>query len=409
MAAARPQTVPVAAARRLLLRGAGLLAHPDRSATPARVAATIEALGFVQVDTISVVERAHDLILRTRLSGYEPAQLKTVLERRRSAFEHWTHDASIVPTRALAQWKARFRRYRKRGPGASAWWREQMGSEPGPLLAAVRQRIEREGPLRSRDFDQPVAPGAPARGGWWNWKPAKAALEFLWREGSLTVTRRDGFEKVYDLMERVFPQVGELPEPDAEAHTHWACSEALDRLGLASAAELAGFFGAVELSAARSWCQRALADGRALPVLIESADGSAPQAGLAHPHWRRRANSGPDAPQRIRLLSPFDPVLRDRKRAARRFGFEYRFEAFVPAAQRTYGYYVLPLLEGERLIGRVDCKAHRDRSELCVQGLWWEPGVAPDRPRRARLDDALDALAAANGATTVTRARGLRR
>lgn len=404
--------VPVAAARRLLLRGADLLADPDRPATPARLGKALERLGFVQVDTISVVERAHHLILRTRFDGYRPETLTTLLERRRGAFEHWTHDASIIPACWLPQWKARFARYRARGPRATAWWHERIGPDAERTIAHVQQRIAAEGPLRSRDFEQPRGAvggnghGSSGAAGWWNWKPAKAALEYLWRSGTLAVTRRDEFQKVYDLMERVFPQVVELPEPDPIAHLDWACATALDRLGVATPKELAGFFAAIGLAPAQAWCDEAVRDGRAVPVRVESADGSAPQPAVAHPQWRRRAAAAPAAPLRVRPLSPFDPLVRDRARLLRRFGFDYRFEAFVPVAKRRHGYYVLPLLEGERLVGRLDAKAQRERGVLAVRGLWWEPGVASSRARRARLDEALESMAVACGAGRVTFERG---
>lgn len=393
-AAVPTDLVSIRDARRLLLAGQGLLAPPDRPATRAELRRLVGALGYVQVDSIQVVERAHHLTLASRLDGYRPAELRRLLEVDRALFEHWTHDASIIPTAWYAHWKPRFRRDAAR-LRRNAWWAYHLGAEGEAVVAAVRERIAREGPLRSADFDHPGR-----REAWWGWKPPKAALEYLWRTGELAVVRRDGFEKVYDLTERVLPRLHALAEPDPEAHLEWACAGALERLGVATPRELAAYFGAVRLEDARAWCLRQAGAGRIAAVAVAAASGP-PRAAYAVADWRARARAAPPAPRRMRLLSPFDPILRDRDRALRRFGFDYRFEAFVPPGQRRYGYYVLPLLDGEALVGRADAKLHRERGALEIRGLWWEPGVSVDRARRRRFEAAVARLAAFLGAGTV--------
>lgn len=376
--------IPAATARRVLLAGAGLFANPERNAAPATVRRIVEQLGFVQVDTINVAERAHDHILRTRLDGYRPAHLRRLIERDRHLFEHWTHDASIIPAKWLHHWGWRFERERaRRADRATGWWRTRLGDDPQGVIRAVRNRIRREGPLRARDFETPEG----QRGPWWGWKPAKAALEHLWRTGELAIAARDGFEKVYDLMERVHPETDAAS--DEATYVDWACRTALDRLGTATPTELANYFAAVPIPAARTWAASAVESGDAIPVRIESANDTAPRAGVAHPDYRKRDARAGEPPERLRLLSPFDPVARDRKRLARLFDFDYRFEAFVPEAKREYGYYVLPVLDGERFVGRVDPKLHRDRGVLEVKGVWWEPGVRVTRRLEARLEEAL--------------------
>jgi uncharacterized protein YcaQ len=203
---------------------------------------------------------------------------------------------------------------------------------------------------------------------------------------------------VYDLAERIFPAAHAAPAPSDEEHLDWACRTALERLGVASPDELAGFWRAVSLPEARAWCERAAASGEIVAVRVESADGSRPRASWALPDWQERATALPAAPPRVRLLSPFDPILRDRKRALRLFNFDYRFEAFVPDEHRQHGYYVLPILEGERLIGRLDPKLHRDRGVLEIKNLWWEPGVRESKGRQASLASALDRLTRLVGA-----------
>ncbi len=177
----------------------------------------------------------------------------------------------------------------------------------------------------------------------------------------------------------------------------------IEGLGMATPSEIAAHYRCVSLREARSWCQQGLADGRLVQVEVAALDGSNPRSLMAFPTWKRRwklAEKRLTAIQgsELRLLSPFDPILRDRKRASRLFGFDYRFEAFVPAARRQYGYYALPLLLGERLVGRLDAKFHRDQSLLEVRGLWWEHGFlgrrAPLRALRSALDSYREFLGA---------------
>jgi hypothetical protein len=387
------ERISAPAAAHLLLNAQGLCADPVRKATKRELAKVIDQLGFVQVDTINVVARAHDLTLFSRLEAYRPEQLKTLLEQDRTLFEHWTHDAAIIPTRWYAHWKPRFARAMARIE-THPWWEARMGGRPEEVLDHVRARIRAEGPLKSVDFEQ-----EGERGTWWAWKPAKAALECLWRTGELAIAGREHFAKRYH------PDLHALPAPVAEAQIEWACATAAERLVLFTPRELAVFWDDVTLEAARRWCARAQWEERLLPVEIESADGSAPQAAFALADWKIRLKQAPEVPEHTRLLCPFDPILRDRARCLRRFGFDYRFEAFTPAPKRLYGYYVLPILEGERLVGRLDPKVHRDKGLLEVRGLWWEPGIKPTKARLKRLREALAALATFTGAEKVQEPR----
>ncbi|MBW2314767.1 MAG: YcaQ family DNA glycosylase [Deltaproteobacteria bacterium] len=393
---ARP-LLPVEVARKMLLGGQGLLADPARRATKASVLRQIEAMGFVQVDSINIVERAHHHILASRFDGYRPALLTRLVERDRSLFEHWTHDASIIPVAWFAHWKPRFASYHRPDRPWGRWLARRTKPRPREVIAQVRSRIEREGPLMSRDFEH----ASPRKNqGWWDWKPQKQALEFLWRTGELSIAKRVSFAKVYDLTERWLPEVASVATPAPEAQLDWACRNGLERLGFATASEIQHFFDAVPLADVRAWCRDAAAHGEIVEVEVAGADGSKPRCGFAFADWERRARRLPDAPERMRLLSPFDPVIRDRKRALRLFGFEYSFEAFVPAPKRRFGYYVLPLLEGDRFVGRLDPKFERDHGELVVRRVWWEPGVQPTRARKRALADAADRFAEQIGAET---------
>ncbi|MCA3446709.1 MAG: YcaQ family DNA glycosylase [Rhodobacter sp.] len=379
-------TLPNAAARRLFLHLHGLGEAPAGPAKGADLAALIARIGFVQVDSITTVERAHHMILAARRPAYRPEALKRLLERDRALFEHWTHDASILPVALFPVWQLRFARDADRlRDNWKRWFRDGYEAQFDSIL----NRIAAEGPLTSSDVGAGEARG---RGGWWDWHPSKTALEWLWRTGQVQITRRDGFQKVYDLTERVIPAAHRLPCPPVDAVVDWACSSALDRLGFATPGELCAYWNAVTPQEARDWCKTALATGRVTEIAVEGADGSRRHS-LARPDVLACAAEAPEPPARLRVLSPFDPALRDRARADRLFGFHYRIEVFVPEAQRRYGYYVFPLLEGARLVGRIDMKARREAGVLQVRALWPEAGVRFGAGRMARLAAELDRMA----------------
>ncbi len=388
-------TVSALQARRVLLNLQGLAANPRKSG-PRAVAALVDRLGYVQIDSINVVDRAHHLILATRLEGFRPAHLSAPIEKSRVLFEHWTHDACAIPSRWFAHWRHRFDRYANK-PTRSEWWHERFGNDPEPILRRTLERIAREGPLKARDFARPEDHRST---GWWEWHPEKAALEHLWRSGLLAIARRERFEKVYDLTERVFPAAAGISPSDLDDHDAWACREAIARVGIATAREIADFFRAIPIERVRTWCVAAVERGELMRVNVTPAEGGAPVPSLALPDWKRFAK--PLNEERMIALCPFDPCVRERGRLQRLFAFDYRFEAFVPAAQRRFGYYVFPLLEGDRMIGRIDPKFDRATATLTVRGPWWEPGVRADAARRRRLAAAVDKVAADIGAGTVS-------
>ena len=398
----KPERVPAAIARRLLLGAQGLLANPERAATLASTRTLVQQLGFVQLDSINVIERAQHLTLFARIHKYQPAHLTKLVETERSLFEHWTHDASLIPSIWYAHWKHRFAKSRARHTSPSKWLKERLCENPERTLADVLERVAREGPLRSQDFEDERE---GAQSGWWNWKPQKTALEMLWRMGELAIARREGFQKVYDLAERVHPEGHRAEMPSREVHVEWACDEALDRLAIATPRELSQFWDSVEATEASAWCRDELAAGRLEQIEVESADGKRLTSAFARPGWKRRGRALPEAPSGIRLLCPFDPVLRDRARAKRLFDFDYTFEAYTPPPKRKFGYYVLPMIEGEKLIGRVDGKLHRDEELLQFKSIWWEPDIRPTRARVQALERAAERMGEWLGASRVDLAR----
>jgi uncharacterized protein YcaQ len=394
-----PPLVSNREARRAFLAAQGLARPVGGRLTRAGLLELIEELGFVQVDSINTVERAHHLILFSRCHGYRHAQLAHLLERQAALFENWTHDASIIPTRFYPFWMCRFARERET---LRERWRKWRPGEYEAVLDQVLDHVRAEGPVMARHLggDAPKA-----NGGWWEWHPEKTALEYLWRTGDLAVARREGFQKVYDLAERVIPAEHRQAAADRAALVDWACRGALERLVVATSGELAAFWGAITPAEAAAWCRARL--GRELiEVAVEPAPGAAlgrgkPRPAYARPDIRERLAETPAPPGGIRVLSPFDPAIRDRARAERLFGFRYRIEVFVPEAKRTYGYYVFPLLEGDRLIGRIDMARAKDDGALSVSGLWLEPRLGLTRAREDRLAGQLDRLARFVGAESV--------
>lgn len=372
---ASPVLLPALHARRLLLAGCALDRAPAR-ATKASVIALVRQLGFVQLDSISSVERAHHLILHTRFDGYRPEQLAHHTEQTRHAFEHWTHDASVIRSDWLPWWTHRFERSRAR-LRQSAWMRERLGRSWKKTIAEVRATLDERGPLATRDFPRP--PNARKSEGWWDWSPHKAALEFLWRTGEVAVHSRRGFEKVYDLAERVH---GAMPtQPAREALIAWACTAALERLGAATPREIAHFVWAITPVEANVWCAKAALRGEIAKVSLERL-GRAARPGFARADWKEASEQVrlDDTP---RMLAPFDPLIRERARLAELFGYDYRFEAFVPAAKRVHGYYTMPVLVGEKLVSRLDLASDRDGGILRVSRAWHERGIAARAAERS--------------------------
>ena len=369
-------------ARRLFLDRHALSEAPAGDAHGAALLDLIARLGFVQLDSINTVARAQDLILFSRRPRYRPKALKTLYERDRALFEHWTHDAAVVPMDYYPWWHLRRQRDAEK---LRKQWRNWRRDGFETRFQTVLDQIREEGPLCASDVGQGEKRGS---GGWWDWHPSKTALEYLWRSGALCVVGRDGFRKRYDLTERVIDEGLSGPPVDDghEAATiDWCCTGALDRLGFATPAELAAFWGHVTLQEARAWCDAQLAAGRLQPVRITSSDGTL-RAAFARPGIGTDPAFEVAPTARLRVVSPFDPALRDRKRAMRLFGFDYRIEIFVPEAKRKYGYYVFPILEGDRIVGRVDMKAHRDEDLLRIRALWPEPGIRWGKGRQQALE-----------------------
>jgi hypothetical protein len=359
---------------------------------------TLRRLAYVQVDSIAAVERAHHHILFTRNRRYRHADLKRALEVDRTAFESWTHSHAVLPIESFPYWKHYFARARtfEAHPGYRRYFAPVTDRLRRRALEAIRER----GPLRPRDIATEKVEWHDA----YFAKPslAKLTLEHLWRVGELAVTAREGQEKVYDLAAKVVPPEHHERTVSRAEFVDWACTRALERLVAATPSHLARFFDAVPLGEVRAWC-REHAGGRVRDVAVECADGTVVGGMVALAPVLDRLDAFPDPPRELRVLSPFDPLVHDRggRRTERIFGFDFRMEIWVPPSRRIYGYYVLPVVEGRRFVGRVDVKHERGEGALRVPGLWWEPGLSATPRRVAALRGRLLELARFVGAEEV--------
>jgi len=371
----KPFHIPNEKARALILAKHGLSGVRQEGGASA-VAPLIGKLGYVQLDSIKIVERAHHHILFSRHTGYRPRHLDRLQAKAPALFEHWTHDSSLIPMEHYPHWRHRFAKSRAN----VAAWRARYGDDK--VLDVVRSHIEQHGAARARDF----AHLGGRTGPWWGWGPAKAALEYLWRTGELAVLARDGFEKIYDLSERVIAKDLRAARPTRLQTLDWAHNAALDRLGAGTARMIADFWGHASIPEAAKWIAAEKKKGRLIDVTLDGAPGLRGFQAVARPDIEAGIASLPAPTSRLRVLSPFDPVLRDRARVERIFGFDYRLEVFVPGHKRQYGYYVFPLLEGDRFVGRIDMKAERAKDTLAVKALWMEDRLTLSKARRAKLE-----------------------
>lgn len=373
--------VSSATARRLALSVQGLAGGWKLPKGKEGVAQTVERLGYVQIDTIAVVARAHHHTLWARRPDYAPRMLHELLAEDRRIFEYWCPAASYVP---MSDYRFYIPAMRRRH---TPWFRANA-----KLVRQVKARIRREGPLGSADF---AAPEGEKRS-WWGWKPAKHALEILFAAGEVMISERRNFQRRYDLAERVLPSSVDTRVPAKRELDRFRVVRALRHAGVATGSEL-------------GWAtHRRAAPGRALQELLQSREVTAfgiedldddPCYALtevletvAKKKARRRD---------VHILSPFDNLVIRRGRLQRLFGFACKLECYLPAARRRYGYFCLPILWGDAFVARIDAKAERKARRLLVKRLIFEPGFAGHEKFLPPLARKLYDFAAFNGCDTV--------
>ena len=375
--------ISVPLARRLALQSQGLDGQWLLPEGKEGVAQAIQRLGYVQIDTIAVVRRAHHHVIWSRRPDYDEHMLDDLLARDRRVFEWWAPAASYLPYQDYRYYLPAMRRYA--ASPSTRHWLEQNAQ----LVQGVRDRIQAEGPLGSADFE---APAGFRRGGWWSRKPAKQALELLFSTGELMVSERRGFQRIYDLRERVLPPETDLREPDEEEMQRFTVRRALGGLGVAPLREIVWGRTKATLETVHD-----MIDSGEV-VQLEGLAGDTHYALAAAVQQLAGQAQGSD---RLHILSPFDNLVIRRGWLKRLFGYDFRLECYTPAAERRFGYFALPVLWGNEFEGRVDCKAERDRRTLVVRRLTFERVVSePDRLLPA-LASRLHDLAAFNGCDSV--------
>jgi uncharacterized protein len=374
-------TVRLAEIRRRTV-AAQAYASRARSGTAEELLAAVRRAGCIQLDSISTVERSHRIALGARVGAY-PEEAVARLLRTGCLFEYWAHEACLLPVEDYPLHRWRMAKYADEHP----WHGNVLAREP-ELTDRVLGEIRERGPLGSRHFE------GKGSGTMWNWKPAKVVLEALHSAGRLAIAGRESFQRLYDLPERVLPaRVLEAPAPSEDEFVRWATRRGVEARGALTEAAVAEMWrlrgGAARI---RPHADALIAEGALVRVEVE--DGKAP---VLLPAGERNGRVPPAV-----LLSPFDNLLWDRGFLERVFGFRHVIEVYKRGHERVYGYYVLPLLRRDRLVGRADLKHDRAQGVLQVRAIHREPGV------RGRLDDALDAalarLARVVGAEAVARA-----
>lgn len=367
-------------ARRIALASQGLARPAAFGRGLPAVRRAIDRLGYVQIDTISVVERAHHHVLRSRVPNYAQSMLDRLLADR-EVFEYWFHAAACLPM-------ADYRYYLPMMAGFG----NTRPLDP-KITREIIARIEAEGPVQSRDFE---APAGHKSGGWWDWKPAKQALENMFLSGRLMVSRREGFKKIFDLPDNVIPDHVDRSFPEPQEWAHHFARTMLEAKGIGTTADLTYPVATIQRFMKRRLRQEFIT---ALEELVEEGDAVAVRVGGER--YLTTAGyldtiPGRISRQQVKLLSPFDNLVINRRRLQALFDFDYQIECYVPEAKRRFGYFCLPMLYGDRLVGRLDAKADRESRTLIAQGLFLEEGFNLDDGFIETLRTSLDAFAADN-------------
>lgn len=366
--AKKPITISAAKARAIWLKAQKLDEEAPFGAGPTAAGSAIAHLGYVQIDTINVIERCHHHILFSRIPDYRRADLAHLQSIDKSIFEYWTHALSYVPTEDLKFFVPAMKAYRE---APSAWF----GSVSKDEIAGMKKRLRLEGPLSIRDIDDDelVEKNHP----WASRKPSKRVLQLMFYQGHVAISARERMVKTYDLMERHFGW-DRGPKPATERQiTAYLLDRALRSQGLVSLDSIC-HLNAPAKKAVRELIEARVKRRALVPVTIAGAEKA--------PHWAEPAvlEAQEARPARVHVLSPFDPLIIQRKRLKLFFGYEHLFEAYVPAAKRVLGYFALPVLIGDRVVAAIDLKTDRAAGKLLVQNWTWFEEVGAEE--KAALD-----------------------
>ena len=359
-------TLSAAEARRVALAAQGFARPRPETVGTRQLNLTAARMGVTQIDSVNVFARSHYMPYFARLGAYDPAALDRLLLSPRGPYvEYVAHVATFIPIEDWALWRFRMDELRaKYGTDPDGWFARNAST-----VEWVLAELAARGPLRPAEIEADAQRGR--RGPWWDWDVVKHALELLWMFGDVSIAGRRGFERRYALAEQVIPaDVLARPVPREDAIRELV-RRAARSYGVASASDLADYYRLRDRRAVMTAIGELVDAGTLRPVRVVGWDRGARPL----PAWLHTDAAVPRSVDAAAILSPFDPVVWFRDRAERLFDFEYRIEIYTPAPQRVFGYYSLPVLVGDDLVGRVDLKADRATSTLLVQSAWWEPGA----------------------------------
>ena len=381
-------------ARHLHLAAQGLLKKPRRRARPKDILSTIQQMSLLQIDTINVVARSPYLVLFSRLGSYPQHWLDESL-RNGELMEYWAHEACFMPRSDF-----RLIRHRMLAPEKMGWkYKDAWMQEHAAEIALLIQHIHDKGPVRSADFEHP----RKGASGWWEWKPHKRHLEGLFTAGKVMVIERRNFQRVYDLTHRVMPDWDDERDLVSQAEAEIIMLDNSARsLGIFREQWLADYY-RLKRPALAAWREARAEQQQIIAVHVEKLGNLWLHDDLLP--LLERALAGKLTATHSAVLSPFDPVVWDRKRAEQLFDFSYRLECYTPAPKRQYGYFVLPLLHRGQLVGRMDAKMHRQTGILEVISLWLQEGIKPTTTLQKGLRQAITDFANWQQATRVTLGR----
>jgi uncharacterized protein YcaQ len=388
-------------ARRLAIMAQGLAGLRPPADTEG-IMDVIGRLGCLQLDPINTVARSHLLVLWSRLGSYDPRLLDLLLWQERRLFEYWAHAASIVLTQDYPIHQMRMRSY---GKGSDSWSQQVSAwmQQNEPLRISILSALQQRGPLRSRDFEDTVQV-AWRSSGWTDGRTVGRMLDFLWAQGHILVARRVGAQKWWDLAERCLPAFWISQEPRAEHEVVCAAAQkALRALGVATARDITEHFTRYRYPGLAEALTHLEATGRILRVRVLEQGKDLEGTWFVHtdllPVLERFEQQAWEP--RTTLLSPFDNLICDRKRTVRLFDFTYQSEIYTPKDKRRFGYYVMPILSGDQLIGRIDPMFDRGRKQLIINAVHAEPATLITRETGQAIAVAIQELAAFLGATTI--------
>ena len=381
----------LADARNLHLAAQGLLNKPRRRASLEDIPATISRMSLLQIDTINIVARSPYLVLFSRLGNY-PAQWLDESLARGELMEYWAHEACFMPRSDF-----RLIRHRMLAPEKMGWkYKDAWMQEHEAEIAQLIQHIHDKGPVRSADFEHP----RKGASGWWEWKPHKRHLEGLFTAGKVMVIERRNFQRVYDLTHRVMPDWDDERDLVSQTEAEIIMLDNSARsLGIFREQWLADYY-RLKRPALAAWREARAEQQQIIAVHVEKLGNLWLHDDLLP--LLERALAGKLTATHSAVLSPFDPVVWDRKRAEQLFDFSYRLECYTPAPKRQYGYFVLPLLHRGQLVGRMDAKMHRQTGILEVISLWLQEGIKPTTMLQKGLRQAITDFASWQQATRVT-------